>query len=290
MPLNIPDLVAVGHVCRDVVPHSSGWRIGGSVFYIASAASRLGCSVGVLTSGGPEVQALRAIPGCTVISLDARESTSFENRNEAGLRRQRLLARAPSIPRDLLPAEWTRCPVALLAPVAGEVPLVMARAFPQALTAVLPQGWMRRWDVAGEVRSAPWERAAEVLANVTAAIFSEEDLGRSTPSWLGFRGPLLVLTRAAKGCSVLYRNLRRDVPGFPVQEVDPTGAGDVFAAAFMLSLRESRDPLAAARFANCAASFAVQASGAERFASTDQVDERIGSVQKRLPEDAPARP
>ena len=50
-------------------------------------------------------------------------------------------------------------------------------------------------------------------------------------------------------------------PAFPVREVDPVGAGDVFAAAYLVAYHESRDPVYAATWASCAASFAVEAPG-----------------------------
>jgi sugar/nucleoside kinase (ribokinase family) len=43
--------------------------------------------------------------------------------------------------------------------------------------------------------------------------------------------------------------------------VDPTGAGDVFAAAFLVAYAEQRDPVAAARFANVTASFSIEGRG-----------------------------
>jgi len=67
-------------------------------------------------------------------------------------------------------------------------------------------------------------------------------------SWGGPRGPLPTPRR-------------RFVEGCPAEEIDSTGAGDVFAAAFMLRLRESRDPLEAAGFANRVAAYSVTAPG-----------------------------
>jgi sugar/nucleoside kinase (ribokinase family) len=52
-----------------------------------------------------------------------------------------------------------------------------------------------------------------------------------------------------------------EVPARPVQEVDPTGAGDVFASAFLIRFAETGDPLAAARFATVVASMSVEGAG-----------------------------
>lgn len=271
MPLPTPDLVVIGHVCRDVAPEQPGWRPGGTVYYAASAADRLGYSVGVLTAGASEVDVLRKLRHTTVVSLAVRQSTSFENLYVAGGRRQYLRALAPRIPGDALPAEWRHAPAVLLGPVAGEVPAAMARQFPHSLVGVSPQGYMRRWDTEGQIHYQPWERAAEVLDHVAAAIFSEEDMAGHGGAWLGHTGPVLVMTRGSLGCDVIQNGKRRTVPGFPADEVDPTGAGDVFAAAFMLKLREAKEPLAAARFANAVAAFSVQGQGTETLPELQQV-------------------
>ena len=43
--------------------------------------------------------------------------------------------------------------------------------------------------------------------------------------------------------------------------VDSTGAGDIFAAAFLIHLRQTSDPLAAASFANQLAALSVSRQG-----------------------------
>ena len=271
MALTTPDLVVVGHVCRDVSSESPGWQPGGAAFYAAAAAACLGCSVGVVTAGAAEVEAVREAPNTVVVSLDAKRSTSFENVYEPGGRRQYLRALAPPIPIDLIPGEWRNAPLALLAPVAGEVPLAMVRAFPRALLGVAPQGWMRHLVVGQEVRCQPWDRALEVLPHAAAAIFSEEDVLGQPLSWLAYRGPVLVMTQGQLGCDVTHAGKTRHIPGFPVVGAQATGAGDVFAAAFMLRLGETRDPLDAARFANAAASLFV----AGGLPGRDLVEQRL---------------
>ncbi len=280
--MNTPDLVVVGHVCRDVTTTPPGWRLGGPAFYAASAAAKLGAAVGVVTAGAAEVDLLEQIPSATVVSLDARRSTSFENRYGPNGRTQYLRALAPPIPADLIPPEWTKTKLALLAPVAGEVPPALARAFPHALLGVSPQGWLRQWDSSGQVRYRSWERPEEVLSHATAVIFSEEDLSGQRAGWLSYPGPIMVMTRGSAGCQLTYRGKRRDVPGFATDEVDPTGAGDVFAAAFLLKLGEEREPLAAARFANAVASFSVQATGTDGLPTNEEVAARLRDVDLAL--------
>lgn len=63
--------------------------------------------------------------------------------------------------------------------------------------------------------------------------------------------------------------------------MDPTRAGDVFAAAFLVEYCRSGDPLASARFAGCAASFCVEAQGTAGIPPLAQVEEKLGNSKRR---------
>jgi sugar/nucleoside kinase (ribokinase family) len=55
-------------------------------------------------------------------------------------------------------------------------------------------------------------------------------------------------------------------------EVDPTGAGDIFAAAFFTRLHATRDPWEAGRFATHLAAFSVTRRGLEGIPNRDEVE------------------
>ena len=57
--------------------------------------------------------------------------------------------------------------------------------------------------------------------------------------------------------------------------VDPTGAGDAFAAGLAIALADGRSPDDCARFANAVASFAVEGVGMESLADRARVDSRM---------------
>jgi sugar/nucleoside kinase (ribokinase family) len=68
------------------------------------------------------------------------------------------------------------------------------------------------------------------------------------------------------------------VPAFAVAEViDPTGAGDAFAAGLALGLAEGLPLAKAAVFASAAASFAVEGLGMSRLADRARVRERMSA-------------
>lgn len=79
------------------------------------------------------------------------------------------------------------------------------------------------------------------------------------------RRALICRTLGAEGVRLSGAGLGNDacyVPAPVADEVDPTGAGDTFAAAFVTRLRVGADPLAAARFACETAARSVSVLGA----------------------------
>jgi 1D-myo-inositol 3-kinase len=165
----------------------------------------------------------------------------------------------------------------LLGPLVGEIGLDWLQAFPSALVGVTPQGWMRQWDAAGKVSSQPWKEAERILRNVDVLVFSEHDVAGDEVVIQRYveMARTGVVTRGQRGASVSCGGSWRHFPAFRAQEVDPTGAGDVFAAAFLVRLSETGDPFEAAPFANCAASFSIEGLGVSAIPTRQQVDERL---------------
>ena len=84
------------------------------------------------------------------------------------------------------------------------------------------------------------------------------------------QGKIVVLKQGPKGCRIYHGEQVIDVPGFQVEEVDPTGAGDSFCAGFTVALLDGLDLAAAGRFANAAGALAVTKQGPMEGAPTRQ--------------------
>ncbi len=74
---------------------------------------------------------------------------------------------------------------------------------------------------------------------------------------------LAVVTRSEKGCLVVSRDAVETVAAEPVEQVaDATGAGDLFAAGFLVGLARGKDHRSAARLGALAAAEVIQHLGA----------------------------
>ncbi len=272
------DFLAVGNVTRDIAPE--GFRLGGTVSFAAVTARRLGCHPGILTraaldglvppaeSIGPAGLQTSGLPGTPLADIPIHVmpspvTTTFANIYRESGRVQVIQAIADPVTPEGLPPEWADTPVVLLGPIAREIPAVWAGMFPRALLGITPQGLMRRWDEAGHVAPGPWDDAEAFLARADAVILSREDVGGDDAriGWLAARARLLVVTDGWHGATVYQDGIRIQIPPRPAVEVDPTGAGDVFATAFLVRYAETSDPQVAARFANVVASMSVEAPG-----------------------------
>ena len=244
--------------------------------YAALTARRMGLAPAVVTSLGPEVDPSAALPGIPARVVPAAATTTFRNTYRDGRRTQHIGEVAAPLGIDDVPDEWRAAPLIMLAPLADEVEEGLATAFPDATVLASIQGWLRRWDDAGLVSPAYWD-GGWVLPHVDATVLSVDDLG--SPDWLERwkeKTAVLIVTAGAGGSAVYLEGRRHDIRAFPVEEVDPTGAGDVFGAAYLIRYAETGDVLRSALFASCAASFCVETHGVGNIPTRADVEARLG--------------
>lgn len=276
-----PDILLIGHVARDLLSTdpNDGYRLGGTVSFAAVTSVKLGRRPTIVTAAAPDLDFSELPREVELHVLPSASTTTFVNvYTEAG-RIQHCSKRARPITAADIDPSLRRPRAALLGPIADEITPDVAHILgEETLVVATPQGWMRRFDEAGRVHGKPWESASEILPRLTAVVLSLEDIGddirRLDP--IIEHVPLVVLTEYRDG-STLYRRrengttLVTRIPPRPAREVDPTGAGDVFAAAFLIRFQETRDPVEAARFANVTASFGVEALGVAGIPSREAV-------------------
>jgi hypothetical protein len=177
-----------------------------------------------------------------------------------------------------VPASWLAAPIVHLAPLMSEASPGLAALFQGRVVGATAQGWLRRASAPdGAVVPMPHALDDVALEGFAALFLSEEDVGgdERVVDGLHQRVPVVVLTRGAHGCVLYAQGRRREIPAYPANEVDGTGAGDVFAAAFLTHLEESADPEASARFAACAAALSVEGVGTQAIPTREQVQARL---------------
>jgi len=291
------DYTTVGHVTADVMADGTR-RVGGSAFYSALQAARLGQRVLIITRGvAREIEELLE-PYRPELELEihpAPQTTTLQTTADGAERTQRVLAWAGPITEDLA----VDTSILHIAPVARETPSRWrGRADFVGLT---PQGLVRAWEEGGEIRLIPLD-PARLPERCDAIVISETE--RASCAWLttGARGsrtsPLaragsvrrggvpqtgevVIAVTAAAAPAAIHppggETVWVDVP--PIEHFrDDLGAGDVFAAAFFVAMREGKPPAAAAAFANAAAAVRIGGAGPGSIGDRPAIEARMRAV------------
>lgn len=263
------EYLIIGHASKDLTPQGS--TLGGTVAYAGLTAHALGQRVGVVTSTADDLD-FSPLRELQLHRIPSAASTSFENRYTPEGRVQTIGGQASMLGIDAVPPAWRPAPVVHLAPIAAELEPGLARAFPDSLLGLTPQGWMRRWDHTGRVRLTSWEVTRELLPAADAVVLSIEDLqgDLQAAQAMAAHCRVLVVTEGPRGARVHAQGEWRSVPAPPAKEIDPTGAGDVFAAVFFVHLRQGGDPWLAAAAANQVAAGSVTRRGLDSAPSPEQ--------------------
>jgi pfkB family carbohydrate kinase len=266
-----------------VLSADSSRRPGGGAFYSALQAARLGLRTLIVTQGCTlEIEALlEPYRGELELRILPAPATTTLATSGSGLARtQRVLAWAGPIPEDVL----VDTSILHFAPVARET---SAKWRGQAdFVGLTPQGLARTWDEDGdgEIVPAPLPANENTLGALlpegcSAVVVSEQERAACAAllDAAGACGAVLAITAGARATSV-------QEPGGEITQVqapavahprDDLGAGDVFAAAFFISLREGHSPTRAAAYANAAAAIRIEGEGANAIGDRDAVEARL---------------
>ncbi len=278
-----PDYMVVGHISKDLLP-GGDVALGGTATYSALAAQKLGLQAAVVTSCATEDAGMLDLlrdAGIWLKVVPSHLTTSFSNRYDgAGRRTQVLNAHATGLGLDDVPLAWRSAPILHLGPIAQELRHDLPQAFTKGLLGITPQGWMRTWDTAGRVTHSayPVPTALKTLPPNAFLVLSTEDLGGNATLITEYLA-LARLTAITQGAGEAYMALDDALCMVPAQlarSIDPTGAGDVFAAALFTRYIEIGDLCEAALFAHAAAACAIEGQGVAAMPDRETVERRRG--------------
>lgn len=257
------DALVVGNYCHDVLSRGPGdtvHTLGGSAAYISSVFTAMDVDHAVVAVAGEDFAYADRVRYPPLI-LPGTRTTRFL----ADLGQEERVLRVdacsePIRPKDIL----LDARVALACGVMGEVlPETLIRMSLQA-THVLAdaQSLLRTLDANGRVLNQRLEDTpfAALLGHLHV-LKASEDEARAMDLDAVRAKTCLVVTRGAKGCTVLTARDTLQVPSWPVTEVDPTGAGDCFLAGFTLGLLRAWPLARCAELANWCGAQAVTQVG-----------------------------
>lgn len=254
------DYLVIGHITQDITP--DGLRPGGTASFSALTARSMGLRVGIVTSWAEESGA-DLFDEIQIANLRSESSTTFENIYTPAGRIQKIHHLAPELGYFHIPEIWRNAKIIHLGPVAKEVNPTIIQHFHESYTYITPQGYMRQWDENGYVSFDYWLESSYILQQAHAAVISEEDVGgdKDIINSLASAVPTLAVTKGSRGVDLYSRGTLISLQAPETPELDPTGAGDIFASVFFTQLTYYGDPLNAAEFAIRVASDSITRPG-----------------------------
>lgn len=254
-------IAAIGHLSRDVVAGGPP-RPGGPVLYAARALATAGADARVSASCAREhrdelLPALEAL-GLPVRWFESSATTAYSFYYEGDRRIMRQEAVGdPWSARQALEAAGDARWVHVGALVRGDFST-------ETLAALAAGGRKLLLDAQGLVRTpalGPLQMDGSIggeLGHVTILKIDEDEArmltGSSDPEALrGLRVPEVLFTLGSRGSYVLFEGTLERIPARPVAgPVDPTGAGDTFAATYLAARARGLPPIEAAHEATTA--------------------------------------
>jgi len=263
------DYLLIGHFSKDLMEDKK-FTLGGSVYFSGITAKKLGQKVKILTSFSNDLLLKlekNLLNEFEIENIPSKESTTFRNIYLNKNRVQFLEKIAKKISPRSISKEWKNANIVQIAPIANEVDEKIIKKFKNSLIGATLQGWLRKRNKQNRVLFSFWKNYKEYLPLIDVAILSEEDIHfdlKVAKEYSKF-AKILVLTQGEKGCLVFYkRKIKQFKPKKILKKGNFTGAGDVFAAGFLIEFKKSGDFFQSAQFANFLAGFHVE-KGIENF-------------------------
>jgi sugar/nucleoside kinase (ribokinase family) len=174
-----------------------------------------------------------------------------------------------------------------MGPILHEIPrtLALSLADRDAIVSLDPQGYLRRILHDGRIRTSKW-LDRRVLKRLDLLKLSEQEASLvigsnfASPRKLTAVGPeVILITKAASGTVVWSKRLGMfNVPAFKTKVRDPTGAGDAFVGALLVTWVKEGDLLWSAAVGSAVASFVVEKVGPANFGTPREIKQRASVI------------
>jgi sugar/nucleoside kinase (ribokinase family) len=287
------DLVAIGNPVYDFIAtlrtQSNQRVLSGCSTNVCLSARRLGMKKAALVGNigadfSHDFHAEMRYHGVEVINTGTTDrTTGFSIRNdESGERTLRLIADAGKIS---LRRAWSECQQSrylLLGPVFSEIDVAEITSLiesSQSWVFLDPQGLLRRVGKVGEVEHycergqfkklvelVDFVKPNEMEAEVITGLRNHVESAKRLVEW---GAETAIITLGANGSLVCDGRTCFHVPAFETTAVDPTGAGEFYAGAFLAEFSRTEDLRSSCLYASAAASIMVE-SPRPNFTLTDE--------------------
>ena len=279
---NSPDFISLGLLSFDINDYGDGTYLknpGGAVAYSSKLASDHQMNPGIVTSCGKDYDIEILLPDTKTIIYPSENTTTFMNTYNLEERNQALLLHSNKIPQQIIPKEWKKPKIFFAGPVLHEIPKDSINWFQADFSYIVPQGWFRRWSDDGIIEIISHMANNEFNKKWDLMVLSEEESKNLSKELLLGWAKIICITKSSDGANIFCDNGDEfNISAIKVPDVvDPTGAGDIWAAAMAIKLYSGSSIIEAGNYASAAAALSRESYG---FCNSFRSSEIINKISK----------
>ncbi|MBO3833359.1 MAG: hypothetical protein FGF51_08300 [Candidatus Brockarchaeota archaeon] len=266
--------------------------MGGGGFYSSLSLSRIGVETVLFTAYGPDmnpewVEGLKR-KGVEVYATELDRSILFENVYQDSNRIQKSSGE-PSRRIVVDRSRLTGFDAAHVTPVLNEVDQRVFKELEETgcRVSIDAQGFIRTSGVDGSVHHVKRMLPENALSRVNYIHMNVDEqlffLNRDVKELFEINpGMIVELTNSEHGSMIVYKQGCFFMPIVEVETLDPTGAGDVYAAVFLAKHLETGSLLESSLYASACASIKAEKTGPSFDFSVEEVERRVETLKRLL--------
>ena len=279
---NSPDFISLGLLSFDINDYGDGTYLknpGGAVAYSSKLASDHQMNPGIVTSCGKDYDIEILLPDTKTIIYPSENTTTFMNTYNLEERNQALLLHSNKIPQQIIPKEWKKPKIFFAGPLLHEIPKDSINWFQADFSYIVPQGWFRRWGDDGIIEIISHMANNQFNKKWDLMVLSKEESKNLSKELLLSWAKIICITKSSDGANIFCDNGDEfNISAIKVPDVvDPTGAGDIWAAAMAIKLYSGSSIIEAGNYASAAAALSIESYG---FCNSFRSSEIINKISK----------
>ncbi|MCX8183681.1 MAG: PfkB family carbohydrate kinase [Crenarchaeota archaeon] len=266
--------------------------MGGGGFYSSLSLSRIGVETVLFTAYGPDmnpewVESLKR-KGVKVYATELDRSILFENVYQGNSRLQKTSGE-PSRKIVVERSKLSAFDAIHVTPVLNEVDHRVFKELEEAgcKVSIDAQGFIRASGVDGRVQHVKRMLSEDALSRINYVHMNVDEqfffLNSDVKELFEINPKMIVeLTNSEHGSMVVYKQGCFYMPVFNVETLDPTGAGDVYAAVFLAKHLETGSLVESSLYASACSSIKAEKTGPFFDFSVNEIEDRVRELKRLI--------
>tara|TARA_S200000501_G_scaffold235780_1_gene221082 strand:+ start:653 stop:1474 length:822 start_codon:yes stop_codon:yes gene_type:complete len=268
------DILSIGNITQDVIKLDGNkhYSLGGTSFYAYKVAEKLGFDLGIISEISNKIDYEKYIDKNRFFFQKTDNHTIFENNYVDGVREQKILSRPGKISVNKLKNILSKLnpKIVFYCPILNEIDHEFFNLFNKSLKVCNLQGFVRKISK-GKIKSM--SKLPDInFKNFDSVFLSEIDTSFDNALKISRYSNIVCYTMGSKGVKIISNGDVRHIETIKIKYIDETGAGDVWAASFIIFYYLMKKDLYESAFlSNISASLSVEGYYHNKIATYEQI-------------------